>query len=70
MWCKKGTEDSYIAFGAHFDHIGEAKEGEDKIFNGADDDASGVSTVIGLSDYYKGKKPRKGLFLWPLMVKK
>ena len=61
MWCKKGTEDSYIAFRAHFDHIGEAKEGEDKIFNGADDDASGVSTVIGLSDYYK-KKTRKDLF--------
>ncbi|MDR2228958.1 MAG: M28 family peptidase [Flavobacteriaceae bacterium] len=58
---KKGTEDSYIAFGAHFDHIGEAKEGEDKIFNGADDDASGVSTVIGLSDYYKGKKTKEGL---------
>ncbi|KAF5305967.1 hypothetical protein FQR65_LT18641 [Abscondita terminalis] len=42
---KKGTEDSYIAFGAHFDHIGEAKEGEDKIFNGADDDASGYKNT-------------------------
>lgn len=38
------------------------KEGEDKIFNGADDDASGVSTVIGLSDYYKGKRPGRTYF--------
>jgi len=58
---KKGTEDSFLAFGAHLDHIGEAKSGEDKIFNGADDDASGVSAVIALSDYYKDKNPKESM---------
>ncbi len=53
---KKGTGKDVIAFGAHFDHIGEATSGDDKIYNGADDNASGVSAVIALSDYYKDKK--------------
>lgn len=58
---KKGKTDNLIAYGAHFDHIGMAKEGEDKIFNGADDDASGVSLVVSLSDYYKDKKTNDGM---------
>ncbi|WP_312322102.1 M28 family peptidase [Soonwooa sp.] len=53
---KKGKTDKIIAFGAHFDHIGERTTGEDKIYNGADDNASGTSAVIALSDYYKDRK--------------
>lgn len=53
---KKGKTDKIIAFGAHFDHIGEAENGDDKIFNGADDNASGTSAIIALSDYYKDRK--------------
>lgn len=52
---KKGTGKDIIAFGAHFDHVGVKKEGDDKIYNGADDNASGVSAVIGMSDYLKDK---------------
>lgn len=54
---KKGKSDKSLAFSAHFDHIGtnNNKEG-DNIYNGADDDASGVATVIGLADYFKDKK--------------
>ena len=59
---QKGTSGNYIGLGAHFDHIGESKKDqEDKIFNGADDNASGVSAVIGISDYFKKKKVKDGL---------
>jgi len=52
---KKGTNDSIVAFGAHLDHIGTKEFGDDTIYNGADDDASGVTMVLALSDYFKQK---------------
>lgn len=54
---KKGKSDKYLAFSGHFDHlgIGRSKDG-DNIYNGADDDASGVTVVITLSDYFKDKE--------------
>lgn len=58
---KQGNSDDIIAFGAHYDHIGTDNSGEDKIFNGADDNASGTSAVIALSDYYKNKKTEQNL---------
>jgi len=58
---QKGKSDDIVAFGAHFDHVGANGKGEDKIFNGADDNASGTSVVMALSDYYKNKKPKKTL---------
>ena len=56
---QKGKTDEIVAFGAHFDHVGNNGKGEDKIFNGADDNASGTSAVMALSDYYKNKKMSK-----------
>lgn len=56
---QEGKSDEIVAFGAHFDHVGANGKGEDKIFNGADDNASGTSVVMALSDYYKKKKPSK-----------
>jgi len=53
---KKGKSEQSLAFSAHFDHIGSNNKEGDNIYNGADDDASGVSTVIGLADYFKDKK--------------
>lgn len=53
---KKGTSEKSLAFSAHFDHIGTNNKEGDNIYNGADDDASGVSTVIGLADYFSNKK--------------
>ncbi len=53
---KKGKSEQSLAFSAHFDHIGTNNKKGDNIYNGADDDASGVSTVIGLADYFKDKK--------------
>lgn len=54
---KKGKSDKILAFTAHFDHIGTSENTEDKVFNGADDNASGVTTVIGLADFFKTEKP-------------
>lgn len=50
----KSNPDEYVIFSAHYDHIGIIDPvGQDSIANGADDDASGVSAVISLANYYK-----------------
>lgn len=53
---KKGKSEKSLAFSGHFDHIGTNNKSGDNIYNGADDDASGISTVIGMADYFKDKK--------------
>ena len=43
-------KDEYILVSAHFDHVGVRKPIEgDAIYNGADDDASGVAAMIGIA---------------------
>lgn len=43
--------DEYVIFGAHHDHLGVRQtNGTDSIFNGADDDASGVTAVLTLAE--------------------
>ncbi|GGC30878.1 peptidase M28 [Parapedobacter defluvii] len=50
----KSKPGEYVIFSAHYDHIGILQPvGQDSIANGADDDASGVSAVISLANYYK-----------------
>lgn len=48
----KGTvvPDTFIVFGGHYDHLGYM--GENTIFPGANDNASGTATVIDLARYY------------------
>ncbi len=53
---KVGKSDDIYAFGAHYDHIGTNDSDADKVFNGADDNASGTSAVMALSDFFKDKK--------------
>lgn len=51
-------KDEYVIFSGHYDHLGIGKpnaEG-DSIFNGANDDASGVTAVIMLAQYYAQQK--------------
>jgi hypothetical protein len=79
-------KDTYVAFSAHYDHVGYAegevvqgarqgvgavgrvKEGavEDRIWNGADDDGSGTTTLLGVAKAFaSGPKPKRSLmFLW------
>lgn len=49
----KSKPEEFVIFSAHFDHIGLAKSGDDKIYNGANDDASGTTAVIALAKYFK-----------------
>jgi Zn-dependent M28 family amino/carboxypeptidase len=48
-------KDEYVVVSAHYDHLGLKSSGSDKIFNGADEDASGVSAVLALAEYFKAK---------------
>jgi len=49
-------KDEYIVIGAHYDHLGFRKEEDEKvIYHGADDNASGVATVIELARYFASK---------------
>ncbi|WNW02960.1 M20/M25/M40 family metallo-hydrolase [Tenacibaculum sp. HL-MS23] len=52
----KSKKDEYVVVSAHYDHLGTKKTGEgDLIFNGANDDASGVTGVLALAKYFKNK---------------
>lgn len=54
---KKGKSDKNLGFSGHFDHIGTNNKSGDNIYNGADDDASGITTLVGIADYFKNKNP-------------
>jgi Zn-dependent M28 family amino/carboxypeptidase len=48
-----------VLFSAHLDHLGSNPAlADDSIFNGADDDASGVTAVVTLADAIGGMKER------------
>jgi Zn-dependent M28 family amino/carboxypeptidase len=49
----KSKPEEYVVFSAHYDHLGIVKNGEDRIYNGANDDASGTTAVIALAKYFK-----------------
>lgn len=52
----KKTREEVVVFSAHYDHLGIRKGAKgDSIYNGADDDASGVAAVITLAHYFKKK---------------
>lgn len=54
----KGTEvpDSFIVFSAHYDHLG--RMGQETVFPGAHDNASGTAMVLYLADYF-AKYPQR-----------
>lgn len=57
-------KDEYVIISAHYDHIGMKKEGDgDTIFNGANDDATGVTGVLALAEYYS-KVPHERTLLF------
>lgn len=49
----KSKANEYVIFSAHYDHLGMVESGADKVYNGANDDASGVTAVITLANYFK-----------------
>jgi hypothetical protein len=72
-------KDTYVAFGAHYDHVG-YREGlprpgrggqpppdpNDRISNGADDDGSGTVAIMAIAKAFAtGPKPKRSLlFIW------
>jgi hypothetical protein len=61
-------KNEYVAIGAHYDHVGTNPfwPGEDKIWNGADDDGSGTVAVVAIAEAMaKGPRPKRSmLFIW------
>jgi hypothetical protein len=65
----EGTDlkDELLVYSAHYDHIGLNPEGgKDKVFNGADDDASGTSGVLAIAKAFaqakkEGNGPRRSI---------
>ena len=53
----KSNKNEFVLFSAHYDHLGILKKAEqvDSIYNGANDDASGVTGVLALAEYFKNK---------------
>lgn len=59
-------KDEFVIVSAHHDHLGIKQNGEgDRIFNGANDDASGVVGVLALAEYFAkiGTNERSILFV-------
>lgn len=54
----QGVSDSAFIITAHYDHVG-IINGE--VFNGADDNASGVAAMLAMMEYFKNNKPRHTL---------
>ncbi|WP_440134023.1 M28 family peptidase [Chitinophaga sancti] len=59
----KGKSASIIVITAHYDHLGIKKDpaGKDSIYNGADDNASGVGSLLALMGYFKKHTPQHTL---------
>jgi hypothetical protein len=62
-------KNEYVAFGAHYDHIGISPNpnAPDKINNGADDDGSGVVSILAMARAFTTAAPRSkrsALFVW------
>lgn len=51
-----GKSEEQIIFSAHYDHLGTKG---DQIYNGADDNASGVTAVLGLAQHFADKGPQE-----------
>lgn len=52
--------DDYIVISAHYDHEGIKN---DQIYNGADDDASGISALFAFAEYFKKHPPKHSIIL-------
>ncbi len=56
--------DEYVLYMAHWDHLGlnPSDEGEDKIYNGAVDNATGVAGILEIAEKFAaGERPRRSI---------
>jgi len=54
----KGKTDDVIVISAHYDHVGIIKN---EVYNGADDNASGVGALLSYAKYFKEHQPNNTL---------
>ena len=54
MGCIAGSTGRTIIISAHYDHLGRTKNA---IYNGADDNASGVAGLLSMAEYFKKNPP-------------
>ncbi len=54
----KGKTDDVIVISAHYDHVGVIKN---EVYNGADDNASGVGALLSFAKYFKEHQPNNTL---------
>lgn len=55
MW--PGSDDTYVMLIAHYDHLRPRGRGEDRIFNGADDNASGTAALLAIARWLQANQP-------------
>ena len=63
----KGTslKEEFVIISAHYDHLGQIEGGKgDLVFNGANDNATGVAAMIMLAEYFKKTKINKRSILF------
>lgn len=51
-------KNTYVILSAHYDHLGVATSGTDRVFNGANDDASGTASVLEIANALAALHPR------------
>lgn len=51
-------KDTYVILSSHYDHLGLAPAGADRVFNGANDDASGTASVLEIANALASLHPR------------
>jgi len=58
-------KDEWVVLTAHYDHLGfhEAPPGQDGIYNGADDNASGTAAILEIARRLAEAKPRRSLLI-------
>ncbi|OEK02677.1 peptidase M20 [Roseivirga sp. 4D4] len=54
----RGQEETAFVITAHYDHLGVR---DSLIYNGADDNASGVAALLAMMEYFKANRPRHTL---------
>ncbi|WP_370339066.1 M28 family peptidase [Parvularcula marina] len=60
-----GTDGPYFVITAHYDHLGTgaSTDGSDVLYNGADDNASGVAVALELARYFSANPPKHSVVI-------
>lgn len=56
-------QNEYILIGAHYDHLGMLESGDDLVYNGANDNASGVTATLQIAAFIADKNPKRSVII-------